>query len=77
MGVHIPCTTLKIVIGLKRTERRNQISTPLRKADEKVNLVNHNFVQLTKKIEKLKKVLKKSGKKGYKCLYEDSDSNSK
>jgi hypothetical protein len=38
MGAHIPCTTLVIVIGLKRTERRNQISTPLRKAERKVVL---------------------------------------
>jgi hypothetical protein len=32
MGVHIPHTILVIVIGLKRTERRNPISVPLRKA---------------------------------------------
>jgi hypothetical protein len=38
MGVHIPSTTLVIVIGLKRTERRNLISAPLRKAEEKVIL---------------------------------------
>jgi hypothetical protein len=38
--------------------------------------MNHNFVQLTKKIEKLEKALKKSGKKGQKCRYEDSDSDS-
>jgi hypothetical protein len=25
MGLHIPCTTLVIVVGLKRTERRNPI----------------------------------------------------
>jgi hypothetical protein len=40
------------------------------------NPVNHNFAQLTKKIEKLEKVLKKSGKKGKKHRYEDSHSNS-
>jgi hypothetical protein len=38
--------------------------------------VNHNFAQLTEKIEKLKKALKKSGKKGKKCCYKDSNSNS-
>ncbi len=38
MGVHIPCTTLMIVIGLKRMERRNPISAPPRKADIKVIL---------------------------------------
>ncbi len=36
MGAHIPRTTLVIVIGLKRTERRNPIFAPLRKAERKV-----------------------------------------
>jgi hypothetical protein len=35
-----------------------------KKGRKKSNPVNHNFTQLTKKIEKLEKVLKKSGKKG-------------
>jgi hypothetical protein len=47
-----------------------------KKGGEKGNPVNHNFAQLTKKIEKVKKALKKSGKKGKKRHYEDSDSNS-
>ncbi len=33
MRVHIPRTTLVIVVGLRRTERRNPVSVPLRKAD--------------------------------------------
>jgi hypothetical protein len=41
------------------------------------NPVNQNFAQLTDKIKKLEKVLKKSGKKGKKCHYKDSNSNSK
>jgi hypothetical protein len=40
------------------------------------NPVNQNFTQLTNKIKKLEKVLKKSGKKGKKRHYEDSNSNS-
>jgi hypothetical protein len=40
------------------------------------NPVNHNFMQLTKKIKELEKALKKSGKKGCKRRYEDSDSDS-
>ncbi len=40
------------------------------------NPVNQNFAQLTKKIEKLEKALKKSDKKGKKRCYKDSDSNS-
>jgi hypothetical protein len=35
-----------------------------KKGGKKVNPVNHNFAQLTKKNEKLEKALKKSGKKG-------------
>jgi hypothetical protein len=46
-----------------------------KKGGKKGNSVNHNFAQLTKKIEKLEKVLKKSGKKGQKRHHEDSDSN--
>ncbi len=41
------------------------------------NPVNQNFAQLTNKIKKLEKALKKSGKKGKKRRYKDSDSNSK
>jgi hypothetical protein len=47
-----------------------------KKGGKKGNPVNHNFVQLTKKIERLKKALKKSSKKGKKHHYEDSDSDS-
>jgi hypothetical protein len=44
-----------------------------KKGGKKGNPVNHNFAQLTKKTEKLKKGLKKSGKKGKKHCYEDND----
>jgi hypothetical protein len=37
---------------------------------------NQNFAQLTDKIKKFEKALKKSGKKGQKCRYKDSDSDS-
>jgi hypothetical protein len=47
-----------------------------KKGGYKSNLVNQNFAQLTKKINKLEKVLKKSSKKGQKCRYEDSNSDS-
>ncbi len=49
---------------------------PAKKGSKKDNPINHNFAQLTKKIEKLKKVLKKSGKKGKKRRYKDSNSDS-
>ncbi len=38
--------------------------------------VNQNFAQLIEKINKLEKALKKSGKKGKKRHYEDSNSDS-
>ncbi len=47
-----------------------------KKGGKKGNPVNHNFVQLTKKIEKLEKAFKKSGKKGKKSHYKDINSNS-
>ncbi len=47
-----------------------------RKGGKKGNPVNHNFAQLTEKIKKLEKVLKKSSKKGNKSCYKDSNSNS-
>ncbi len=43
---------------------------------KKGNPVNHNFMQLNKKIKKLEKALKKSGKKGKKHRYEDSNLDS-
>jgi hypothetical protein len=48
-----------------------------KKGGKKGNPVNQNFAQLTKKIKKLEKTLKKWGKKGRKHCYEDSDSDSK
>ncbi len=42
---------------------------------KKANPVNQNFAQLTEKIKQLKKVLKKSGKKGQKHCYKDSGSD--
>jgi hypothetical protein len=47
-----------------------------KKGRKKSYPVNQNFAQLTKKIDKLEIALKKSGKKGKKCRYEVSDSDS-
>ncbi len=47
-----------------------------KKGDKKPYPVKHNFAQLTEKIAKLEKALKKSSKKGKKLAYEDSDFNS-
>ncbi len=47
-----------------------------KKGGYKSNPVNQNFAQLTDKIKKLEKVLKKSGKKGRKRRYRYKDSDS-
>jgi hypothetical protein len=56
-------------------ERRTDFCTA-KKDEKKGNPINHNFAQLTEKIDKLEKALKKSGKKGKKRHYEDSSSDS-
>jgi hypothetical protein len=48
-----------------------------KKGGRKGNPVDQNFAHLTERIEKTEKALKKSGKKGQKRCYKDSDSNSK
>jgi hypothetical protein len=48
-----------------------------KKGGKKADPVNQNFAQLTKKIKKLEKTLKKSGKKAQKHQYEDNHSDSK
>jgi hypothetical protein len=47
-----------------------------KKGGKKGNPVKSNFAQLTEKIKKLVKAWKKSGKKGKKCCYKDSNSDS-
>jgi hypothetical protein len=47
-----------------------------KKGGKKGNPVKHNFAQLTKKIKKLEKALKKSGNKGKKRRYEDRNFDS-
>ena len=48
-----------------------------KKGGKEANPMNHNFAQLSKKLNKLKKVLKKLSKKGRKRQYNDSNSDSK
>ncbi len=47
-----------------------------KKGGKESNPVNQNFAQLTKKIKKFEKALKRSGKKGKKHRYKDSNSDS-
>ncbi len=76
MGARIPRTTHVSVVGLKKDGKEKSDYRAARKGGKKGTPVNHNFAQLTKKIKKLEKVLKKSSKKGKKCRYKDSNSNS-
>jgi hypothetical protein len=48
-----------------------------KKGGKKPNLARQIFTQLSKKLDKLKKALKKSSLKSKKCHYKDSDSESK
>ncbi len=61
----------------EKDEKEKSNFRATKKGGKKGNPVNQNFVQLTKKIEKLEKALKKSGKKGQKRRNKDSDSNYK
>jgi hypothetical protein len=74
MGVHIPCTTLVIVVGSKDIKEKFNFRAA-KKVGKKGNPINQN-TQLTNKIKKLEKVLKKFCKKGQKRHYNGSDSNS-
>jgi hypothetical protein len=60
----------------EKDEKKKSYFRATKKGRKKRNPINNNFAQLTKKIEKLKKALKKSGKKGKKCHYKDSNSDS-
>jgi hypothetical protein len=61
----------------KDGKEKSNFCATRKKGGKKGNPINHNFKQLTKKIEKLEKALEKSGKKGKKRHYKDSDSDSK
>ncbi len=74
-GVFITHNTRECCRFEKDGKEKSNLCTA-KKGGKKNYPVNHNFAQLTEKIEKLKKALKKSGKKGKKCHYKDSDSDS-
>jgi hypothetical protein len=75
VGVHIPHTTLDCCRFEKDRKEKSSFRAA-KKGGYTSNPVNQNFAQLTDKIEKLEKALKRFAKKGQKCHYEDSDSNS-
>jgi hypothetical protein len=61
----------------EKDRKENSDFHATKKDGKKANPVNQNFAQLSKKLDKLEKVLKKSSKKARKHQYEDSNSNSK
>ena len=73
MGARSRCTILEIAVGLRKMKRENPISAPLRKAER--NPIP-SFAQLSKKLDKFEKVIKKNDTKKRKRCSSDSDSNS-
>jgi hypothetical protein len=61
----------------KKDRKKKSNVHAAKKISKKANPMIQNFVQLTKKIKKLEKALKKSGKKAQRRHYKDSNSNSK
>jgi hypothetical protein len=75
-GAHTTHNTCDCCRFKKDGKEKSSVRTA-KKGGYKSNPINQNFAQLTDKIKKLEKALKKSGKKGQKCRYENSDSDSK
>jgi hypothetical protein len=74
-GTHTTHNTSDCCRFKKDGKKKSSFRTA-KKGGYKSNPVNQNFAQLTDKIKKLEKVLKKSGKKGKKCHYKNSNSDS-
>jgi hypothetical protein len=71
--------TMHNICDCRRFEKDGKEKSNFRAAKKggyKSNPINQSFAQLTNKIKKLEKALKKSGKKGQKRHYKDSNSNS-
>ncbi len=74
VGTRLLCTIRETIVRMRKTKRRNPISMPPRKAERYPTRIF--CVQLSKKLDKLEKALKKSSLKSKKRHYKDSDSNS-
>jgi hypothetical protein len=74
-GTHITHNTSNCCRFEKDGKEKSSFHAP-KKGGYNQNPVNQNFAQLTDKIKKLEKALKKSGKRGKKRCYEDSNSDS-
>jgi hypothetical protein len=63
----IPCINTRDCRRFENNRKEKSKLCAAKKGSKKANLVNQSFAQLTKKIEKLGKVLKKLSKKVQKC----------
>jgi hypothetical protein len=63
--------------GYKKDRKEKSNFCATKKGGKKTNPVKQNFAQLSKKLDKLEKALRKSSKKVKKCRYEDSNFDSK
>jgi hypothetical protein len=75
MGACIPCTTQRIVVGTRKSERKRQNFYAAKKGRIKPDPAKQSFAQLSKKLDKLEKAIKKQSTKGKKCCRSDSDSD--
>jgi hypothetical protein len=63
--------------GFEKDRKKKSIFCTAKKGGKKANPINHNFAQLSKKLDKLERAFKKSSKKVQKHQYKDSNTNSK
>ncbi len=76
MGARTQRTILMIAVGSRETERKN-LFRAAKKGRKKPNPKKQSFTQLSKKLDKLEKVIKKKDTKKQKHRSSDSDSDSK
>jgi hypothetical protein len=79
MGAHIPCTLSRSVTSTRKREDGTVKANfhIAKKAGKKINPAKQSFAQLSKKLDKLEKSLKKASLKSKKHHRDDSNSNSK
>jgi hypothetical protein len=76
MGAHTSRTIPKIVIGMRKMEQKNLDLHAAKKGRMKPNPTKHSFVQLSKKMDRLEKAIKKQDAKRKKHCHSNSDSKS-
>ena len=69
-------TILVIAVSLRKTEQKKSDFRTAKKGGKKPNPTNQSFAQLSKKLDKLEKVIEKKDTKKRKRRSSDSDSDS-